>query len=105
MRTIFTVGLLGLAACTGGDTTNKPEPFVPPDNTDTSDVEETATDTGEPGSSLASLTARACGRATPPARIGTMPAGMNLGRFADWSIDDSSFARLTIDGQAEIYRF
>lgn len=37
--------------------------------------------------------------------IGTMPAGMNLSPFADWSIDDSSFVRLTLDGQAEIYLF
>jgi hypothetical protein len=37
--------------------------------------------------------------------IGTMPAGMNLSPFADWSIDDSWFVRLTIERQAEIYRF
>jgi hypothetical protein len=37
--------------------------------------------------------------------IGTMPAGMNLSTFADWSIDDASFVRLTLDRQAEIYRF
>lgn len=37
--------------------------------------------------------------------IGTMPAGMNLGPFADWSADDSAFVRLTVDGTVEIYRF
>jgi hypothetical protein len=37
--------------------------------------------------------------------VGTMPAGMNLSPFADWSIDDSSFVRLTGERQAEIYRF
>lgn len=37
--------------------------------------------------------------------IGTMPAGMNLSPFADWSIDDSWFVRLTGERQAEIYRF
>lgn len=37
--------------------------------------------------------------------IGTMPAGLNPGFASDWSIDDSSFVRLTLDGQAEIYQF
>ena len=33
--------------------------------------------------------------------IGTMPTGF----YADWSLDDSTFARLTFDGQIEVYRF
>ena len=37
--------------------------------------------------------------------IGTMPAGMNLSPFSDWSLDDSAFVRLTVDLQVEIYRF
>ena len=37
--------------------------------------------------------------------IGTMPAGMNLTNFADWSIDDTWFVRLTLDRMVEIYRF
>lgn len=36
--------------------------------------------------------------------VGSMPAGMNLSVFADWSIDDSVFARLTLDRGMEIYR-
>jgi hypothetical protein len=35
--------------------------------------------------------------------IGTMPAGLNPGFASDWSIDDSSFARLTLERQAEVY--
>ncbi len=37
--------------------------------------------------------------------IGTMPAGLNLATFADWSSDDAWFVRLTIDQMVEVYRF
>lgn len=37
--------------------------------------------------------------------IGTMPAGMNLGPFASWSVDDGVFVRLTVDQHVEVYRF
>lgn len=37
--------------------------------------------------------------------IGTMPAGMNLAAFADWSSDDSWFVRLTVDQTVEVYEF
>jgi hypothetical protein len=37
--------------------------------------------------------------------IGTMPAGMNLGAFADWSSDDAWFVRLTADKTVEVYGF
>ncbi len=37
--------------------------------------------------------------------IGTMPAELNPSFTSDWSIDDSSYVRLTLDGQAEIYQF
>ena len=30
---------------------------------------------------------------------------MNLTNFADWSIDDTWFVRLTLDRMVEIYRF
>lgn len=43
--------------------------------------------------------------ATDGRLIGTMPAGMNIAAFADWSIDDSWFARLTMDRTIEVYRF
>lgn len=42
--------------------------------------------------------------ATDGSLVGSMPAGMNLSPFADWSIDDSVFARLTMDRGMEIYR-
>lgn len=37
--------------------------------------------------------------------IGTMPAGMNLAAFADWSSDDAWFVRLTVDKTVEVYGF
>ncbi len=37
--------------------------------------------------------------------VGRMPAGMNPAGFSDWSINDSAFVRLTIDGSVEIYSF
>ena len=37
--------------------------------------------------------------------IGTMPAGMNVAAFADWSSDDSWFVRLTVDQTVEVYGF
>lgn len=43
--------------------------------------------------------------ATDASEIGSIPAGMNLFNFADWSIDDSWFVRLTIDRMAEVYSF
>lgn len=43
--------------------------------------------------------------ATDGSEIGTMPAGLNLVNFADWSLDDSWFVRLTIERMVEVYRF
>ena len=37
--------------------------------------------------------------------VGTMPAGMNLATFADWSSDDAWFVRLTVDRTVEVYGF
>ncbi len=37
--------------------------------------------------------------------IGSMPPGMNLLTYADWSVDDSAFVRLTVDRTVEVYRF
>lgn len=37
--------------------------------------------------------------------IGTVPSGMNLNPFSDWSADDSVFARLTVNRMVEVYRF
>ena len=37
--------------------------------------------------------------------IGTMPAGMSLAAFADWSSDDAWFVRLTVDRAVEVYGF
>ena len=37
--------------------------------------------------------------------MGTMPAGMNLAAFADWSSDDAWFVRLTVDRTVEVYGF
>lgn len=37
--------------------------------------------------------------------IGTMSAEWNQSFTSDWSIDDTSFVRVTLDGQAEIYEF
>ena len=37
--------------------------------------------------------------------IGTMSAEWNPSFTSDWSLDDSSHVRITLDGQAEIYRF
>lgn len=37
--------------------------------------------------------------------IGTIPSGLNPTSFADWSIDDSSFVQMSVDGQVEIYQF
>jgi hypothetical protein len=34
-----------------------------------------------------------------------MPAGLKRSFGSDWSIDDSSFIRLVLDGLAEIYQF
>jgi hypothetical protein len=37
--------------------------------------------------------------------IGTMSAEWNPSFTSDWSLDDSSMVRITLDGQAEIYEF
>jgi hypothetical protein len=37
--------------------------------------------------------------------VGTMPAGMNLSQYSDWSIDDSWFVRLNLERTVEVYRF
>ena len=37
--------------------------------------------------------------------IGTISAEWNPSFTSDWSLDDSAYVRITLDGQAEIYRF
>jgi hypothetical protein len=43
--------------------------------------------------------------ATDGSVIGTISAGWNPSFTSDWSLDDSSFVRVTLDAQAEIYQF
>ncbi|MEZ5225305.1 MAG: hypothetical protein R2710_01130 [Acidimicrobiales bacterium] len=43
--------------------------------------------------------------ATDGSVIGTFPAQMNLSNWSDWSIDDSVFARATLDDHIEIFHF
>ncbi len=43
--------------------------------------------------------------ATDGSVIGVFPAVMNLSNWSDWSIDDSVFARATLDNHIEIFRF